>query len=58
MSWMKPGSHSFTQLSIFLKVPAKSGAYALNNFTRCIYLGESANLRIHCSTTFAATILG
>jgi hypothetical protein len=45
MSWMKPRSHSFTQLSIFLQVPAKSGVYVLHNFTRCIYIGESDNLR-------------
>ena len=45
MSWMKPRSYSFTQLSIFLQVPAKSAVYALHNSTRCIYIDESDNLR-------------
>jgi hypothetical protein len=45
MNWMKPKSYSFTQLSIFLQVPAKSGIYALHNSTRCIYVGETDNLR-------------
>ena len=45
MNWMKPGSYSFTQLSIFLQVPAKSGVYVLHNSNRCIYIGETDNLR-------------
>jgi hypothetical protein len=42
---MKPRSYSFTQLSIFLQVPAKSGVYALHNSNRCLYIGETDNLR-------------
>ena len=45
MNWMKPRSYSFTQLSIFLQVPTKSGVYALHNSNRCIYVGETDNLR-------------
>jgi GIY-YIG catalytic domain-containing protein len=45
MLWMKSKSHSFTQISIFLKAPAKPGVYALYTSTRCIYVGETENLR-------------
>ena len=45
MNLMKPRSYSFTQLSVFLQVPAKSGVYALHNSNRCIYIGETDNLR-------------
>jgi hypothetical protein len=45
MIWMKPRSYWFTQLSVFLHVPAKSAIYALHNSNRCIYIGESDNLR-------------
>ena len=38
-------SFSFTQLSIFLNAPAKSGIYFLHNSSRCIYVGETRNLR-------------
>jgi GIY-YIG catalytic domain len=38
-------SYSFTQLGIFLNVPSKSGIYLLHNSSRCIYIGESTNLR-------------
>ena len=38
-------SYSFTQLSIFLHVPAKSGVYLLRTSARCIYVGETENLR-------------
>jgi hypothetical protein len=45
MNRMKPRSYSFTQLSVFLQVPGKSGVYALHNSNRCIYIGETENLR-------------
>jgi hypothetical protein len=45
MPSMNSKDHSFTQLSIFLKAPAKPGVYALYTSTRCIYVGESENLR-------------
>ena len=45
MNWIKARSYSFTQLSIFLQVPPKSGVYALHNSNRCIYIGETENLR-------------
>lgn len=45
MHRMKSGSYPFTQLSVFLQVPAKPGVYALHNFTRCIYIGDTDNLR-------------
>ena len=38
-------SYSFTQLSIFLHTPAKSGVYLLHTPGRCIYIGETENLR-------------
>jgi excinuclease UvrABC nuclease subunit len=38
-------SYSFTQLSIFLHAPAKSGVYLLCTSGRCIYVGETENLR-------------
>ena len=45
MLWMNPKSHSFTQLSIFLNAPAKPAVYALHTANRCIYVGETENLR-------------
>lgn len=38
-------SYSFSQLSIFLHAPAKSGVYLLRSSSRCIYVGESENIR-------------
>ena len=38
-------SYSFNQLSIFLHAPAKSGVYLLRTSARCIYVGETENLR-------------
>jgi hypothetical protein len=45
MDWMIPKSHSYNQLSIFLRAPAKSGIFLLHNSFRCIYIGESENIR-------------
>jgi hypothetical protein len=45
MAWMNSKSYSFTQLSVFLKAPAKPGVYALYTSTRCIYVGATENLR-------------
>jgi hypothetical protein len=38
-------SYSFNQLSIFLHAPAKSGLYLLRTSARCIYVGETDNIR-------------
>jgi hypothetical protein len=38
-------SYSFTQLSIFLHAPAKSGVYLLRTSARCVYVGETENIR-------------
>jgi hypothetical protein len=38
-------SHSFNQLSIFLHAPAKSGVYLLRTSARCVYVGETENIR-------------
>ena len=38
-------SYSFNQLSIFLHAPAKSGIYLLRTSARCIYVGETENIR-------------
>jgi hypothetical protein len=38
-------SYSFSQLSIFLHAPAKSGIYLLRTSARCVYVGETENLR-------------
>jgi hypothetical protein len=45
MPWINGKSYSFTQLSIFLKAPAKPGVYALYTSTRCICVGETDDLR-------------
>jgi hypothetical protein len=44
MNWIR-NSHSFTELSILLHAPAKPGIYLLRTSTRCIYIGESENIR-------------
>ncbi len=44
MNWIL-SSYSFTQLSIFLHAPAKSGVYLLRTSARCIYIGETNNIR-------------
>jgi len=38
-------SYSFNQLAIFLHAPAKSGVYLLRTSSRCIYVGETENIR-------------
>jgi hypothetical protein len=38
-------SHPFNQLSIFLHAPAKSGVYLLRTSARCVYVGETENIR-------------
>jgi hypothetical protein len=38
-------NYSFTQLSIFLHAPAKAGVYLLHTSARCIYVGETENIR-------------
>ena len=38
-------SYSFSQLSIFLYAPAKSGVYLLRTSARCVYVGETENIR-------------
>jgi hypothetical protein len=38
-------SYSFNQLSIFLHAPAKAGVYLLHTSARCIYVGETDNIR-------------
>jgi hypothetical protein len=45
MDWMKSKSYSYNQLSIFLRAPAKSGVFLLHNSFRCIYIGETENIR-------------
>jgi hypothetical protein len=45
MVWMNLKDYSFTHLSVFLNVPAKSGVYTLHTSSRCIYVGEAGNLR-------------
>ena len=38
-------NYAFTPLSIILHAPAKSGVYLLRTSARCIYVGETENLR-------------
>ncbi len=38
-------SYSFTQVSVFLHAPARPGIYLLRTSARCIYIGESENIR-------------
>jgi len=45
MVWMNLKSYSLNQLSIFLHAPAKSGVYMLHNSSRCLYIGDSDNIR-------------
>lgn len=45
MNWMKSKSYSFTQLSILLHAPARAGVYHLHTTARCIYIGETENIR-------------
>jgi len=45
MVWMNTKSYSLNILSIFLHAPAKSGVYLLHNSSRCLYIGESDNIR-------------
>lgn len=45
MVWMNPKSYSLNRLSIFLHAPAKSGVYLLHNSSRCLYIGDSDNIR-------------
>jgi hypothetical protein len=45
MLWMNPKSYSLNRLSIFLHAPAKSGVYLLHNSSRCLYIGDSDNIR-------------
>ncbi len=42
---MNTKSYSLNILSIFLHAPAKSGVYLLHNSSRCLYIGESDNIR-------------
>lgn len=44
MNWIR-SSYSFTQLSIILHAPARAGIYLLRTSARCIYIGESENIR-------------
>ncbi len=44
MNWIR-SSYSFTQLSIILHAPARAGIYLLRTSARCIYVGESENVR-------------
>lgn len=45
MVWMNPKSYSLNRLSIFLHAPAKSGVYMLHNSSRCLFIGDSDNIR-------------
>ncbi len=44
MNWIL-NSYSFTQVSIFLHAPAKAGVYLLRTSARCVYIGETDNIR-------------
>ncbi len=44
MNWIR-NSYSFAAVSIFLHAPAKPGIYLLRTSARCIYIGESENIR-------------
>ncbi len=44
MNWIRK-SHAFNELSVLLQAPAKSGIYLLQTSNRCIYIGESDNVR-------------
>lgn len=45
MIWMNPKSYSFSRFSILLNAPAEPGVYLLHNSARCIYIGETDNIR-------------
>ena len=45
MVWMNPKSYSLNRLSICLHAPTKSGVYLLHNSSRCLYIGDSDNIR-------------
>jgi predicted GIY-YIG superfamily endonuclease len=44
MDWITH-SYSFTHLSIMLHAPAQSGVYLLRTSSRCIYVGDTDDLR-------------
>ncbi|MGE5302050.1 MAG: hypothetical protein ACM3TN_01895 [Alphaproteobacteria bacterium] len=44
MDWIL-NSYSFTHLSIVLHAPARPGIYLLRTSARCIYIGETENIR-------------
>ena len=45
MVWLNPKSYSLNRLSVFLHAPAKPGVYMLHNSCRCLYIGDSDNIR-------------
>jgi len=45
MSRINWKSYAFNQISIFLHAPATSGIYLLHNSTRCLFVGETRNIR-------------
>ena len=44
MNWIL-NSYSFAQLSIVVHAPARPGIYLLRTSARCIYIGETENIR-------------
>jgi predicted GIY-YIG superfamily endonuclease len=44
MDWITH-SYSFNHLTIMLQAPAQSGVYLLRTSSRCIYVGDTDNLR-------------
>jgi excinuclease UvrABC nuclease subunit len=44
MNWIL-NSYSFAQLSIVLHAPARPGIYLLRTSARCIFIGETENIR-------------
>jgi len=42
MNWK---SYAFNHFSIFLRAPATSGVYLLHNSIRCLFVGETDNIR-------------
>lgn len=44
MNWIS-NSYSFAQFSIVLHAPARPGIYLLRTSARCIYIGETENIR-------------
>lgn len=45
MVWMNPKSYSLNRASVFMHAPGKSGVYMLHNASRCLYIGDSDNIR-------------